>query len=1466
MAGAGALPGVAGARALAPNFGFGSGSASIEGVVEGPGGKPVQNANVRAEQPGLAWELSTNVNGEYRIAGIPGGEYTVEFSDSAQNLATQFYDARPTKEQADRIVLLEGATAAGVDATLKQGATIAGTVTSASTHAAIGEAYACAKPLGGSEEHCARTTAAGEYAIEHLEAGQYTISFLAEGQGYLRQFYDGKGSASEAQAVTATAGATTSGIDAALLTGGGIVGTVVEARSGNALQGIEVCATPLGASPWQGTCTHTEPGGGYAIRSLTSGEYTVVFHGTGDLLTQYYKLRGLAGEAEAVRVTDGAATEGIDAKLARGGEISGRVSDATSGKPLAEVEACARPSGSGSEGRVCTGTNAAGDYTIEGLTTGSYVVSYEPWQKNYFYRYYGGAGAESEAQAVAVVAESTAAGIDVGLEPGAEISGVVTELGTGHPLAGAEVCARSLGLFSFGSECSQSGGDGRYSIIRLQTGAYDVSFSDKGYAPQYYAEATGSQEAEPAIAISGESTPGIDAALVPGASISGRVTSAAGATPVTGVSVCANPVGAEGGGCATTGAGGEYTVGGLGAGHYRVSFSGGGYPAQYYGGVYSASEASSVPLGAGQAVEHIDIALHGGGSISGSIHAAQGGAAIEGGRVCVRAPRGPSSCGSSGTGGAYVISGLVPGAYRVTFEAAPGYLETALPHSVAVAAEQVTAGVNATLTWGGGISGTVSEAATGHPLAGVTVCPALVESSFEPIGFGSYCVTTGADGTYRLEGLAEGEWGVQFSKPAFALQIFREAASPEEATPVDVKLGAVTAGVDAALGVGGEISGEVTGPAGEPLDGAQACAVPAASPDGSPSVCATADSAGNFTIAALGAGRYALQFSDYGKHLIAQYSGGAYWRVQASTVKVLAGGNTTAADAQLHGGGSLSGTVRSEATGAPLPAIEVCVSRRAPEGEISPALPACVFTGAGGAYALSELAPGEYEISFSSLTHKFAAANLSARVSAERATSSIDAMLVPGGGIGGRVTDEGGEALSGLEVCAIHAAVTIACSQTNQTGSFKIAGLEPGSYVVRFERPGSPFEPGPDLAPQYYPGGALPAEATPVTVTGGTVTGEINARMSPGAVIAGRVSAAAGGEPVAEDFVCAVTRPAGESAQSQSYCSFADESGRYEIAGLARGSYVVHAAGSAGLAPHFYGGATLAGATPISAVPGETFAGKDIALPAGARIKGRVTSTEGGRPIRGVDVCAIEAEGEGSCGTTYSNGTYSIAGLAAGSYTVEFDDRGRYLTQYYDRVSSAAAATPVELSTGAVDESIDAELSPVSPVEPESPHGEGGGAPHGGETTGEAPSSSSSSSGAPAAASRPSTEVRGYTTALRAPVLAGRIAPRAGGVVVPLGCVSGSCLPGKVTLTVLETLSHGRVTGVAAGRVSHGRRTRRVVVGMATATPAAGRTDLVVVRLDATGRRLLGRWRPLPVGVAVTSGVKLLAEVHLRIR
>jgi hypothetical protein len=77
----------------------------------------------------------------------------------------------------------------------------------------------------------------------------------------------------------------------------------------------------------------------------------------------------------------------------------------------------------------------------------------------------------------------------------------------------------------------------------------------------------------------------------------------------------------------------------------------------------------------------------------------------------------------------------------------------------------------------------------------------------------------------------------------------------------------------------------------------------------------------------------------------------------------------------------------------------------------------------------------------------------------------------------------------------------------------------------------------------------------------------------------------------------------------------------------------------------------------------------------------------------------------------------------------------------------------------------------------------------------------------------------------------------------------------RALLSTLEHLHGARITGLAARR-----KTRTVTAGSYKATIAEGRRTIAVLRLDATGRRLLARFRKLPgrLSVMLLSG----AGVH----
>ena len=81
------------------------------------------------------------------------------------------------------------------------------------------------------------TTSNGNYSVKQLPAGGYELEFTpgCPNKGnYVTQFYDNQISPVDAALITLTTGGTAPGIDAALLVGGTMSGTVTDAGSSRA--------------------------------------------------------------------------------------------------------------------------------------------------------------------------------------------------------------------------------------------------------------------------------------------------------------------------------------------------------------------------------------------------------------------------------------------------------------------------------------------------------------------------------------------------------------------------------------------------------------------------------------------------------------------------------------------------------------------------------------------------------------------------------------------------------------------------------------------------------------------------------------------------------------------------------------------------------------------------------------------------------------------------------------------------------------------------------------------------------------------------------------------------------------------------------------------------------------------------------------------------------------------------------
>ncbi|MFA6111605.1 MAG: carboxypeptidase-like regulatory domain-containing protein, partial [Candidatus Latescibacterota bacterium] len=165
--------------------------------------------------------------------------------------------------------------------------------------------------------------------------------------------------------------------------------------------------------------------------------------------------------------------------------------------------------------------------------------------------------------------------------------------------------------------------------------------------------------------------------------------------------------------------------------------------------------------------------------------------------------------------GQYRIEGLEPGEYYVS-ATAKGYLpqyykgaavlSDAVP--VTVGAGETAGGVDFALermdAGSGSIAGVVRKDADGQGIPEVTV---HAYSPDNPFIYGM--AQTGRDGTYEMTGLYPGRYVLEVFANGYLPEYYRDAASPEEATRVEVVESGRVEGIDFGLAVGGSISGYV---------------------------------------------------------------------------------------------------------------------------------------------------------------------------------------------------------------------------------------------------------------------------------------------------------------------------------------------------------------------------------------------------------------------------------------------------------------------------------------------------------------------------------------------------------------------------------------------------------------------------------------------------------------------------------
>jgi hypothetical protein len=327
---------------------------------------------------------TTNAKGAYAVEGLASGAYKVEFSpgfESARNYITQYWKDQPSLASADPIEVLEGKPVEEINAELRVGGKIEGTVTELTESEDIIplkgiEVVAYPASESRSPVGYATTAAGGGYTIVGLATGSYKVRFspgFESSLNYVTQFYEGASSLASAKPVSVTQEETTTGVNAEMRVGGKIEGTVTDASTHAPLADAEVAAVGVGVGEVEYGYALTNASGQYTIAGLPTGSYRVEFADS-RYIAQYYNDQPSFASATQVQVLQGGATAGIDAALVPKAPVNTAVPVASGTAVAGQTLSCSTGSWTGSPTPIYTYAWLRDGVALPGATASTYVI------------------------------------------------------------------------------------------------------------------------------------------------------------------------------------------------------------------------------------------------------------------------------------------------------------------------------------------------------------------------------------------------------------------------------------------------------------------------------------------------------------------------------------------------------------------------------------------------------------------------------------------------------------------------------------------------------------------------------------------------------------------------------------------------------------------------------------------------------------------------------------------------------------------------------------------------------------------------------------------------------------------------------------------------------------------------------------------------------------------------------------
>jgi peptide/nickel transport system substrate-binding protein len=924
-----------------------------------------------------AW---TDAGGYYAITGLLDQDYrvSVEGDSVPTGYAQQYYPDEFAHHLAGRVTVSGGETVTDIDFHLVPGGTISGVVRDAGTGLPIPNLNVDAwlENDGGGIGACTDATGHftivgaiyAEYGVEASTSWNWCLSQPAE---YARTYYDHVYDRDQLTLVAVNELSTdVTGIDFDLEPGGAVTGRVTD-DVGNPLENVNVGSNVPGTGIGEGACSG--PDGYYEIYALPYDEYVVqaasdwnwCLGEPSPYLTEYWEEVHTYDEATPVPVS-GTPQVGIDFTMEEGGSITGRVTAASDGSPLADVWVYANNYDDGSGGRGAR-TDADGYYTIAGLLDQDYRVAVDGSNVPYGYaqQFYPDQFAHHLAGRVTISGGGTVADIDFHLVPGGIITGVITDMATGLPLADINV---SSGLIDGeGGVGNCTGADGSFTLYGAVYGDYAVSAGGgwdycrnqpSEFVQKYWDGVYLREDATPVTVDDPAPVMGINLEMEPGGYIAGNV-SDTGGSPVEGLTVSA----VLPGDCpwchqwlasTETGANGDYLLGPLPPFEVAVyacaSCSGQLYVDEWYDNVWNVQDAMLLPITVGVTVPGIDIVLDPGVLVTGTVTVPPGYSA-EGLQVDVweESNDGYGAGGQTDADGFYQVP--VPPIYDSHWSVAVHPWGADLGSQWA---HDFDLSRHTTWDFDLGPGATIAGAITS---GGVPVQDANVYANSPWMGDGAQ---TDAAGNYEITNLPPGEYEVNAGRWPDYMDTYYGGHNWEWDTPIGLEEGETQDGVDVDITPLGRLYGTVTESDGTtPIEGVH---VTAMNEDGYWDAWTQPD--GAFYLDVPAGGHRVFFWLEDGWTWIPMFYGGSYTYRDADVVVVapyFPAEIPTTLNVNLAEPATLDGTVRDANTGDPVAGVMVAVENRDPAVDRRAALWSDC-TDESGQYHIDHIWPGQNQV------------------------------------------------------------------------------------------------------------------------------------------------------------------------------------------------------------------------------------------------------------------------------------------------------------------------------------------------------------------------------------------------------------------------------------------------------------------------------------------------------------------------